>query len=415
MSIQQPVQNRESAGAIAPLADAKKPATALCLIVDDEKGIRSLISRSLRDHLVMTEGCGDAQSALEAMKLRTPDLIFLDVSLERSDAIDVIRGLGEMKYRGPVQLMSGRDVVLLEEIKRVGEKYELRMLPVMKKPFRADVIPGVLQQVGIERRPAGSPDAAVGLFEALCAGWIDLCYQPKFELRGGKMIGAEGLVCVVHPTRGVLPPASILVEADNASRLALAECALLKALKDWEVFNHAGNPLQLAINVPMVALQKLSIAAIVREQRPPSDRWPGLILEVSEDQILRDIPVAHEIATHLSIYNVHLAIDRFGSGHGSLGTLREFPFVELKINSSFVTGCADDTNKRMLCNAVIELAHRFGRHAVAEGIDNAQDLRALTEMGCDIGQGPVLGRTVAKEQLTALIRQQAKSLRIIGA
>jgi EAL domain-containing protein (putative c-di-GMP-specific phosphodiesterase class I)/CheY-like chemotaxis protein len=414
MSVEQLTGNDAVPGAIAPPSGAGKSASAFCLIVDDEKGIRNLIARSLRNHLVMTEGCGDAQSALEAMKLRAPDLIFLDVSLERSDAIDVIRGLGDMKFRGPVQLMSGRDVALLNEIKRVGEKYELNMLEVMAKPFRAEIIPAILEKVGIERRPVSAPDAPVGLFEALCAGWIDLCYQPKFELRSGKMIGAEGLVRVVHPTRGVLKPASILVEADDASRLALAECALLKVLKDWEVFNQAGNPLRLSINVPMVALRKLSIAAIVREQKPESPRWPGLILEVSEDQILSDIPLAHEIATHLRIYNVHLAIDRFGSGCGSLGTLRDLPFVELKINSGFVAGCAEDTNHRLLCKAVIDLAHRFERQAVAEGIDRPQDLKALAEMGCDIGQGAALGRTVPKEQLTALIHRQAREVRVIG-
>ena len=143
-------QSIQSAGLLLPLAGGEaKAATSFCLIVDDEKGIRNLIARSLRNHLVMTEGCGDASSALDALKLRTPDLIFLDISLERSDAIEVIRGLGEMKFDGAVQLMSGRDLRSLEEIKRVGEKHKLRMLPVLRKPFRGDLIPGILRNAGI--------------------------------------------------------------------------------------------------------------------------------------------------------------------------------------------------------------------------------------------------------------------------
>lgn len=412
MAEQQSVQMADQRRVTPLLAETQaKGSTSFCLIVDDEKGIRTLIARSLRNYLVMTEECSDAQSALEALRLRTPDLIFLDISLERSDAIEVIRGLGELKYRGAVQLMSGRDLNLLEEIKRVGEKYELRMLTVMQKPFRVDVLSGILRDAGIAQKPPLSSDARVGLFEALCAGWVDLCYQPKFDLRTQKMVGAEGLVRVIHPTRGMLPPQKILVEADEASLLALTECALLNAMKDWDAFDHAGNALRLSINVPMIALRKLSIAAMVRDNRPKATRWPGLILEVSEDQILSDVSFAHEIATHLRIYGLHLAIGRFGSGSTSLESLREFPFVELKINNGFVSGCADNPNHHMLCKAVIDLAHRLGRHAVAEGIERPEDLKALAEMGCDFGQGPALGRAIPKEQLTALIVQQVKNRR----
>ena len=406
MSVEQAAQL--DAGAIAPPAGAGKSATAFCLIVDDEKGIRSLIARSLRNHHVMTEGCGDAQSALEALKLRTPDLIFLDVTLERSDAIDVIRGLGELKFRGPVQLMSGRDVRLLEEIKRVGEKYQLTMLPVLQKPFRGEAIPNILRDAGIQRVAPQAAGAPVALFDALCAGWIDLCYQPKISLRSGKLVGAEGLLRVVHPTRGVLPAASILAGADEASLLALAESALLQAMKDWDAFDQAGNALRLAINVPMVALQKLSIAAIVRENRPAHPRWPGLILDVSESQILNDISAVQEIATHLRIYDVQIAIDRFGSGCGSLETLQELAFAELKIDAAYTRGCATDPNKALLCKAVVDLAHRFGSKAVAEGVASPEDRKALTDMDCDIGQGAAFGRTVDKETLTAQIKEQTR-------
>ena len=84
----------------------------------------------------------------------------------------------------------------------------------------------------------------------------------------------------------------------------------------------------------MTALTKLPIAALVRENRPRSPSWPALILEVTEDQIVRDIPLAHEIATQLRIYDIHLAIDDFGSGYSSLARLQELPFAELKLTAA---------------------------------------------------------------------------------
>ncbi len=221
------------------------------------------------------------------------------------------------------------------------------------------------------------------------------------------LVGLQRVLVLIHRR----PKLAVVVDADEASRLALAECALLRAMSDWGGFDEAGNALRLAINVPMIALQKLSIAAIVRDNRPKSARWPGLILDVAEDQVLSDVPLAHEIATHLRIYNVHLAIDRFGRSSGSLERLGELPFAELKIDSSFVAGCADDANQRVVCKAVIDLAHRFGQKAVADGVVRPQDRKTLVEMGCDIGQGAAFGRTLDKLQLMANIKEQTRQER----
>jgi EAL domain-containing protein (putative c-di-GMP-specific phosphodiesterase class I)/ActR/RegA family two-component response regulator len=383
---------------------AAKPSSTFCLIVDDERGVRNFVARCLRDQLVITEEYGDASSALEALKRRTPDLIFLDVTLERSDAIEVIRGLGSLHFSGSVQLMSGRDASLLEEIKRVGERYSLRMLPVLQKPFRADAIPDVLRQAGVARMTASGPE--VSLLEALCSGWVELCYQPKISLRGMHLVGAEGLARVVHPDHGVLLPGAFLPGADEGSLLSLAEYALKAALQDWNDFNEAGAPVRLAVNVPFDALMKLPIASLIRENRPPSLNWPGLILEVREEQILRDMVFAHEMATQLRIYEVHLAIDNFGASCSSFAHLRELPFVELKLARNFVNGCASNEVNHDLCKTVIQLAHRFGCEAVAEGIEAASDLKALGAMGCDIGQGFLLGRPMPKDKLCALVRQR---------
>src|SRR5258708_8168349 len=140
----------ESPGAVPNRPSSREAvSSAFCLIVDDEKSIRTLLARSLRQFMVMTEECGDATSALQAIKHRTPDLIFLDVSLERSDAVEVIRGLGEIQFSGDIQLMRGRDLPLLEDIKRVGDRYSLTMLPVLHKPFRIDPLTDILPHAGL--------------------------------------------------------------------------------------------------------------------------------------------------------------------------------------------------------------------------------------------------------------------------
>jgi EAL domain-containing protein (putative c-di-GMP-specific phosphodiesterase class I)/ActR/RegA family two-component response regulator len=396
------VQGESPGTAPNPSSSREAGSSAFCLIVDDEKSIRTLLARSLRQFMVMTEECGDAASALQAIKHRTPDFIFLDVSLERSDAVEVIRGLGEIQFSGSIQLMSGRDLPLLEDIKRVGERYSLKMLPVLQKPFRMDAITDILRQAGLGR--SSGPGPKVSLFSALCAGWIELYYQPIIDLRSMQLAGAEGLARINHPEHGLLMPGAVLPGADPASLLALGEFAINAALRDWCEFDEAGGPLRLSVNIPMHALTKLPIAAIVRENRPRSSRWPGIVLEIREDQVLRDIPLAYEIATQLSIYNIYLAIDGFGNANSSLGKLMELPNVELKLDHNFIAGCAQDDAKKEQCWAMIEMAHKYGRRIVAVGIDQLPDMQSLSRMGCDFGQGMLLGPPLPTMKIRQMIK-----------
>ena len=221
------------------------------------------------------------------------------------------------------------------------------------------------------------------------------------NLRGAELVGAEGLARVRHPEHGIVNPVAFLPEASIADLIALAEHGLRTALRDGADFATAGYPLRLAINMPVEALIALPITAIVREAQPRMDNWSGIILEVTEDQVIRDLAAAHEIATQLRIHRIGLALDDFGSGYSSLARLRELPFAELKLDRSFVTGCGTDSENAALCKTIVELAHRFGSVAVAEGVETAADLTTIRGVGCDVAQGFLFARAMPKDSLLA--------------
>ena len=251
---------------------------------------------------------------------------------------------------------------------------------------------------------SAAPD--VGLDEALREAWLELWYQPKIDLRLKCLAGAEALARINHPTYGLLWPESFLHDSDHDGLARLTEHALLTALRDWETFDQAGFNLRLAINLPVDHLTKLPVTALVDEHRPAAGHWPGLIVEVSEDQIVRDIKRAQEIALRLKDSGIDVAIDDFGAGYSSFATLRELPFAELKVNDTFVKECATDSTNAAICQTVIELAHRFGSAAVAEGIETMADLRALQIMGCDFGQGVLLAPAMPRDRFIALLRKR---------
>jgi EAL domain-containing protein (putative c-di-GMP-specific phosphodiesterase class I) len=130
------------------------------------------------------------------------------------------------------------------------------------------------------------------------------------------------------------------------------------------------------------------------------------VVEVTEDQIVRDIALAQDIAKQLKISGVSVAIDDFGGGYSSLASLKELPFAELKIDHSFVKNCAVEGTNGAICQTAIDLAHRFGSVAVAEGIEAVVDLQALQVMRCDYGQGVLLAPPMPAQRFIALLNQR---------
>ena len=168
---------------------------------------------------------------------------------------------------------------------------------------------------------------------------------------------------------------------DEEGLLKLSEYSLVTLLRHWTMFAEAGFGLRLSINVPASLLQKIPVSAIVAAHRPQSEKWPGLILELTEDQIVRDLPAIRQIAKEFKTSAIALAIDEFGAGYSSFSSLRDLPFTELKLHALFVKNCAVDVTNAAICQTAIDLAHRFGSVVVAEGIDAIADLQAADRDG----------------------------------
>lgn len=245
------------------------------------------------------------------------------------------------------------------------------------------------------------------LAEAIANGWIEFWYQPKIDLRRKHLAGVEALARCRHPELGILLPAAFLPGASEADLTALSELALASVLTSGERQARLGINMPFAVNIPVNVLVKLSIPDVVQQHCGQLDQWAGLIIDVTEEQIVTDLALATELTKQLAHVNVKLAIDNFGRGYSSLARLKALPFAELKLDPTFVADCGTDPINASLCKTVIDLAHNFGSLAVAIGIEKASDAQALTSMGCDIGQGFLLGQPMPEERFISLLRQRA--------
>jgi EAL domain-containing protein (putative c-di-GMP-specific phosphodiesterase class I) len=257
-----------------------------------------------------------------------------------------------------------------------------------------------------EPAPYAGPKDKIPLAEVLARGWFELWYQPKIALRGLRMVGAEALVRARHPERGVVAPFFFLPDAGEDELLALTERVIVTALRDWETFDDYGVGMKLAVNVPVSAFVRLPITRIIGEARPRAANWPGLVLEVTEDQIINDLALANDVAGALRAQHCMLALDDFGAGYSSLARLRQLPFSELKIDRSYVMNCDRDPLNAGLCETIVELGKRFGLSIVAEGIETVHESHKLQGIGCDVGQGYLFAKPMPKGELIALMRQR---------
>lgn len=381
----------------------------VCLVAGDAARLAPIVD-TVKPLGLAVHTFASVPALLEAAAAQNPDLVFLDLALGVQSAGEAVASLAALPKRGAVQLVSPVEVTTYEQIGAVGqlrifgEQKGMKMLPALQPPYRADAVKKAVSDLGLRRDAAGKPK--VTLQQALQKNWLELWYQPKIDLPTKRLAGAEGLIRVQHPEHGTLFPGSFLPGASEDDMLQMTESVIITALRDWEDLAAHGVSVKLAVNAPVSALVKLPLAQILRKERPKAANWPGLILEVTEDEIVNDLAVANDVANELRAHNCSLAIDDFGAGYSSLARLRQLPFSELKIDRSYVTDCDADRTNAGLCEVIVELAHRFGLKTVAEGIETTHESHKLQGIGCNVGQGYLFAKPMDKASFLSLLRRR---------
>jgi EAL domain-containing protein (putative c-di-GMP-specific phosphodiesterase class I) len=281
----------------------------------------------------------------------------------------------------------------------------LVMLNGLKKPFGTAEVIDILHYVGL-----GDPPRVAGridLGDALASGWIESWYQPKIDLKRKVLVGAEAFARARHPTDGILLPAAFLPGAGDLDLIGLAEFMLNEALKTTKRLMQLGIRLRLSVNISLGELAGLDLPDIVRRHFPASSQWLGLLIEIKEEEVIPHISIVQDLISRLEPLNIKLAVDDFGRGLSSLARMKQLPFSELKISRSIVADCATHRTRAPICRTIIDLAHNFGALAVGVGIETARDATALLSMGCDCGQGELLGLPMTEDRLISLVKLRA--------
>jgi EAL domain-containing protein (putative c-di-GMP-specific phosphodiesterase class I) len=233
------------------------------------------------------------------------------------------------------------------------------------------------------------------LRHALRASQFQMWLQPQFD-RQRRVVGAEALLRWHHPTRGFIGPTEFIPVAESSG--------LIVPLGHWVLVQACAQLQQWATQAP-TAHWTLSVNVSARQFRHPDFvsqtlalidqtgiRPQQLRLELTESMLLDDVSHTIERMGLLRQRGVGFSLDDFGTGYSSLAYLKQLPFVELKIDKSFVRDLLTDPNDAVLTQTMIVLAHALGLSVLAEGVETEGQFAALSMDGCDLFQGYLLGK-----------------------
>jgi len=245
---------------------------------------------------------------------------------------------------------------------------------------------------GTDNWSADLPACAIDIAQALRAGWLELWYQPKLGSQALDLRGAEALIRMRHPQLGLVQPANFMPATRDPHFRALSQFVIDRALADWRYFRAEQRQLDMSINLPISFLDDPISVEYLCRQLPDDPAFDGLIVEVDGGDIRRDLSVARSFVKQARLQKVAISIDRLGGEGAALAELRDFPFVEIKVDRELISGCADDRSKRRLCQHIVDVAGQFGARTVAVGVETHDDFVAARELGFDLIQGFLFAR-----------------------
>ena len=367
----------------------RRKVTPRVCVADSKKHLRAFLTDVLEDLGFVTSECAKADELGTILETQHPDLVVLGLSVDGIEAGKILEVLVHREFGGKVLAIGARESIIVRAVQQVGEENGLAMLPPLTTPFAAGTLRERITML-LPEEPAPSP--AVHVSEALHAGWLELWYQQKIDARTLVRGGAEALVRMRHPTWGVVPPAYFIPEDDDPHFLRLSDFVIDRATQDWRYLLEQQSPTDISINLPVAFLKNRQAVHDLCRRMPAHPAFGGLLIEINSAEVIRNLDLLIDVTKEVRFHNIAVSIDDVGADWPSLMGLDTFPFVELKVDRQFVTGCANDRLKQTVCRHIIELAKGYGARVVAEGVETRADFVTANEMGFDLVQGYLFGK-----------------------
>ena len=252
------------------------------------------------------------------------------------------------------------------------------------------------------------------LREAIINNELAAYYQPKIDIKTGKIKELEALVRWKHKAHGLVQPDDFIPMAEQTGLIKqLTLWILHESLMQCAKWNDEGFELGVSVNLSANDLMDVELPETITRTLNAHNVSPEkLLLEITESSVMLDPNRALEVLTNLSTLGVRLSVDDFGTGYSSLSYLSKLPVSELKIDKSFVMGMENNSNNTVIVQATIDLGHNLGLEVVAEGVETASSISLLQPLGCDTLQGYYFTKPLSAQEFNTWRSQNIATGRI---
>ncbi|WP_323145828.1 putative bifunctional diguanylate cyclase/phosphodiesterase [Pseudomonas marginalis] len=240
-----------------------------------------------------------------------------------------------------------------------------------------------------------------------------LHYQPKLDLKTGRVLGAEALIRWFQPRSGWVHPADFIPVAEDSGLIVpLTQWVLRHACEQAQAWRTMGlAPLRISVNISAIDFRQRefvdNLAAILKQTGLPPNQ---LELEITESVLMQNVDETVDILNRIKAMGVRLALDDFGTGYSSLSYLRRFPIDVLKIDQSFVRGLHENSQDAQLISAIIGMGKSLELNIIAEGVETVEQLNFLRAQHCEEGQGFLFSKAVPAKDFAQLLQVGSPTL-----
>jgi len=383
------------------------------IVIDDDQQFADLLGEIAKAADFDVDVIYDAHDYFAGTK--SYSIMVLDLNMPTMDGVEVIRKMGKTGQNTHIILVSGYDDGVLHSAEKLAQEHALNIVGTLSKPLQVSDFMNMLKSIDTDNafdvydnRSKTDEITAAEILEGIEQQQMELYYQPQIELRTNTLKGVEALVRWHHPTRGFVPPGMFIEIAEREGLMGeLTSYIINMAVKQINEWKNAGIKITVSVNVSAENITSLSLPEHLSDLIQDHGLDPqSVVLEITESALMGELKTALDILTRLRMKGFGLSIDDFGTGNSSLVLLHRVPFTELKIDMSFVKQMDKDLDARAIVETCVMLAHKLNMESVAEGIENENVQKALTMMGCDMGQGFHLAKPMPASDLLQWIDGQ---------
>jgi EAL domain-containing protein (putative c-di-GMP-specific phosphodiesterase class I)/DNA-binding NarL/FixJ family response regulator len=380
------------------------------LAVEDHEFQRGLLLRMLaRLGATQVSTAADGREALEIIKAQggSIDIIISDLDMPGMDGLEFMRHLGEARVPVAIILASALESALLDSVETMTRAYGVRILGVIQKPITPEKLDALIRlHTAAQAQPnsQGAPGAVFELadiVQGLENDEFEPFFQPKVELAGGRVQGAEALARWRHPQQGIIVPSAFIgaLETDEGMRILTSIMLKKSAIFCGKWRAHSGLDVKVSVNLSTRSLSDARFAEWVTQIVRDADLDPQhMILEVTESATMTEIGPPLENLSRLRMKGFGLSIDDYGTGYSSMQRLARAAFTEMKIDRSFVANATAQQSARIILESSLDMARRLNISSVAEGVETQEDWDLLRQLGCDLAQGYFIAKPMPAEE-----------------